>query len=115
MGVNQMTDFAEGAKGDVYSGQAQNAVRSGFPVRRRWRWRHLKNLADGGEGGGFVPTGEPPIGADFGKPGGKNVQEEAGDEVWGWQGHLFERIPIGSVSPIQGDGIPLKSAKAMIA
>jgi len=72
-------------------------------------------LTDGGERGGFVPTGEPPIGADFGKPGGKNVQEETGDEVLGRYSHLFEPISIGPVPPVEGDGVSLKSAQAMIA
>ena len=115
MDVKESSRFAEGTAGDIHTGKSGDPLGGGFIRGRRRRRLDLEDRPDGGKGGGLLATGEPAIGPDLGEAMRQDMQHEPGDEVVNGQSHLLERVAVGSIAPVEGNGLALQGAQAMIA
>jgi hypothetical protein len=61
-----------------------------------------------------MPVGQEAEGADANKAAGQHMQQEAAQELWGFEGHHSLAIAVGVISPAEGDLMVGEGDQAMV-
>jgi hypothetical protein len=105
------------ASGTDVEGLSGECVMTGFPVKQLGiglRQRSIQELSAKGESVAAVAVGEEAEVADLGKAVGKNVQEEAADELPGVESHGSGAVVFFAVPPLEGHLCILKRQQAVV-
>lgn len=105
------------ASGTEIEGLAGEGLVTGFPVEELgiclWRWS-IQEASAKGKSVAAVAVGEEAEVADLGESVGKNVQEEAADELGSVESHGSRAIVLFAVSPLEGHLPILKGQQTVI-
>ena len=96
---------------------AREALHQGMGrLQRTRRWREdVEHATAGGQGLGMAPITEQPVMAQALEAAGEHMQQEAPDELGGWEGHHLDRIAVPIIAPAEVDDAVLQGHEALMA
>lgn len=112
--ADEVSALADRAERDIHAGEPQDAFGRGLLFRRRRGRLCGKRLSYRGKRGTLVARRKPAAGTDFLEAFGKNMQQEATDEVAEREGHLLLGVAVGTVAPGERDAAVGDGADAVV-
>ena len=77
-----------------------------------WRW-DVEHPTAGGQGLGTAPIAREPVMAQALEAAGEHMQQEAPDELGGWEAHYLDRIALPIIAPAEVDDAVLQGHEAL--
>jgi len=79
------------------------------------RWDQVEHATAGKQGLGTAAIAEQPVMAQALKAPGEHMQQEAPDELGGWEGHYLDGVALPIIAPAEVDATVLQSNETLLA